>query len=849
MSFDSSFNLGSLNGRNGFKISGDTISGDVGSVISSAGDINGDGIVDIVIGNPEGQGPQNSIFFSSGESYVIFGGSDVARNGRFDVSSLNGRNGFVVYGTEALQYSGAAVSAAGDINNDGLDDLIVGTPGEEQVQIIFGSRRSNFFNGRLDIDQLNGNNGVTFESGAELNESFGSAVSGLGDVNADGIDDFIVGAPRASIPGGGFAGRGYVLFGKSNIANNGQFDVVDLNGRNGFVMEGVPQLLSALGSAVSDAGDANGDGVNDLLISAPKVGDFGAGEAYVLFGGRNIGKNGLVQLTNLNGRNGFRIPGVKGSELGRSLSSAGDVNNDGIDDIIVGVPRPTNGGPSPTGESYVIFGSRDIGQSGRLDPTRLNGSNGFKIKGERDFSQFGTSVSGAGDVNNDGIDDLLVGTEFSAFGYVVYGDETVGKSGLLNIADIDGTNGFRFSEQFQRAGREVSNLGDFNNDGIDDFLAADSLGKGRTYVVYGQGEPIDTNTDPEAVNDRFVGQSNRLIQGNVLRNDSDADGDSLSAALVNDVRKGQLTFRKNGTFSYRPKAGFSGQDRFTYEVSDGNGGTDRASVLLTTQRPNRAPVAKNDFVRLKEDRALTISVLKNDRDPDGDKLTLRQVSRPRNGRVIRRNNGTVLYRPNPGFSGRDQFTYQIADGRGGSDTGTVNVRVIPKPNRAPRAQNDRVRVLQNQATSISVLKNDRDPDGDELTLRSVSRPRNGRAIRRNNGTVLYRPDRGFSGTDRFTYQVSDGQANRNATVFVTVAKNNRQAQSQALTVVEDDLLFGGVSTNIQTDISSVELSQMTSLGSSLGASLQQNDAFFEVSAIASQPTDGILQAATPNFTL
>ena len=806
MSFDPIFDLDSINGTNGFTITGIDFDA-VGAAVSDAGDINGDGISDIIVGAPNATlGTSRS---GRGGSYVIFGGSNVGSDGTFDLASLRGRNGFSISGVlSSTSLAGSAVSSAGDVNNDGFDDVIVGAPRAAdpfpfggQSYVVFGGP-SGRFQRNLSLDNLNGRNGFNIVPDIG-NSTLGTSVSDAGDFNGDGIADLIVSAPTRNTDVGRVTGRSYVVFGGKRLGQSGSFDVADLNGQNGFAINGADSASRA-GASVSSAGDINGDGKDDLIIGAPLADPDdmqNVGESYVVFGQESVG-DGSFELTSLDGINGFTFEGENRSDRsGVAVSGVGDVNGDGLDDILVGADS--------TGDSYVVFGNRRVGSRGIIKASQLNGRNGFVIEGPRNIAP-GRYVSEAGDINNDGIDDLLIGTSFGG-AYAVFGSRNIGRGGTVALADViePGSDvGVLFTDSVRtnaageivvtgsNTGRAVSGAGDFNNDGIDDVIVGDpsaSAGRGRAFVVFGQDEDTQENTPPEAVNDRFEKRTGQLSQGDVLKNDTDADGDRLTTTLVSDVRRGNLTFRSNGTFSYRPNAGFVGRDQFTYELSDGNGGTDRATVALITTRSNRAPRANNDVARLNEDRAITISVLKNDRDQDGDKLTLRSVSRPRNGRAIRRNNGTILYRPNRGFSGRDQFTYQISDGEGGSDTGTVRVTVVPKPNRAPRAQNDRVRVLQNQATSISVLKNDRDPDNDELTLRSVSRPRNGRAIRRNDGTVLYRPNRGFSGTDRFTYQVSDGQANRNATVFVTVAKVNAtraNAQQPGVIAQSEDLITG-----------------------------------------------------------
>ncbi|MBE9060908.1 Ig-like domain-containing protein [cf. Phormidesmis sp. LEGE 11477] len=688
MSFDSDFDLGNLDGTNGFKIPGLNSGDDLGRSLSSAGDFNGDGIDDLIIGNAGSNGLDNSLSFSTGESYVIFGGSEVGQNGSFDVSALDGTNGFTLYGAANLDNLGASVSGAGDINNDGFDDLLIGTPGAEkgQVQILFGGDRTNFFDGQLVADQIDSSNGFTFASNDRFSESLGSAVSGVGDINADGIDDFIVGAPRAFATGGrGFDGRSYVVFGSDNIAGDGLLNTLDLDGSNGFVLEGVADLLGASGRAVSGLGDVNGDGVNDFIISANRP--TGEGESYVIFGGSDVGSDGAITLSSLDGTEGFVLQSDRddflgGSDFGRSISGAGDINNDGIDDFIVGAPASANGGANPEGRSFVVFGQSRLGQTGLLDVSQLDGSDGFVINGENDFSQFGNSVSSAGDLNSDGIADLLVGSVFSPFGYAVFGSDDIGQSGSLDIADLNGDNGFRFSEQFKQAGKQVSGIGDFNNDGIDDFITADPDDRtaGLAYVVFGQGEPPPGNNAPSAVADGFTTQTDVAVQGNVLTNDSDPDGDALVATLVNDVSEGVLSLDSDGSFTYTPDTGFSGSDSFTYEISDGEL-SDMATVSISIEPidpppTNNAPSAVADSFTTQTDIAVQGNVLTNDSDPDGDTLVATLVNDVSEGVLSLDTDGSFSYTPGDGFSGSDSFTYEISDGEL-SDTATVSISVDP----------------------------------------------------------------------------------------------------------------------------------------------------------------------------
>jgi len=230
----------------------------------------------------------------------------------FNLSTLDGTNGFLINGINADDNSGWSVSDAGDVNGDGIDDLIIGTlpsadtrPGESYV--VFGNNGG--FSSSLDLSTLNGANGFAL-NGIDANDNTGISVSGAGDVNGDGIDDLIIGANLADPNGNQNAGRSYVVFG-SNAGFSSSFDLSTLNGANGFVINGI-NAFDASGRRVSGGGDVNGDGIDDLIIGASYRGTFGngnPGESYVIFG-NDGGFSSSLDLSNLNGTNGFAIRGI-----------------------------------------------------------------------------------------------------------------------------------------------------------------------------------------------------------------------------------------------------------------------------------------------------------------------------------------------------------------------------------------------------------------------------------------------------------------------------------------------------------------------------------------------------------
>ena len=582
-------NLSDLDGSNGFVLNG-IDEGDLsGYSVSNAGDINGDGIDDLIIGAENADSHGNE---GAGESYVIFGGRNVGSTGTLELSALNGSNGFVLNGIDAGDASGSSVSNAGDINGDGIDDLIIGASradphGNERAgesYVVFGGSNVGS-SGTIELSDLDGSNGFIL-NGIDAGDCSGS-VSNAEDINGDGIDDLIIGAFFAD-PNSNNSGESYVVFGGSNVGRTGTLELSALDGSNGFVLNGIDEH-DLSGFSVSNGGDLNGDGIDDLIIGAQDAdphGNFFAGESYVVFGSSNVGSTGTLELSALDGSNGFILNGgnsSSGERSGFSVSNAGDINGDGIGDLIIGAPYAN----TLLGKSYVIFGGSHVGNTGTIELSALNGSNGFVLNGIDGIYPFydysGVSVSNAGDINGDGIDDLIIGASESGKSYVVFGHRNIGSSGIFELSTLDGSNGFVLNgiNNYDFAGRSVSNAGDINGDGTDDLIigayGADPNGdySGESYVVFGR----DFNTDEDTA----------FTTSNVLANDTDADGDTLTIASIDTTGTlGLVINNGDGTFNYDPLNifanlvdGQSATDSFSYTVTDGNSGFDSATVIIT----------------------------------------------------------------------------------------------------------------------------------------------------------------------------------------------------------------------------------------------------------------------------
>ncbi len=277
------------------------------------------------------------------------------------------------------------------------------------------------------------------------------------------------------------------------------------------------------------------------------------------------------------------------------------------------------------------------------------------------------------------------------------------------------------------------------------------------------------NTAPDAVDDSMVTAGTTVV--GVLANDTDPDGDALVLTGVSDPPHGTATMQAGGTVTYAPDPGFGGSDAFTYDIADPHGGTDRATVVVTIERgENRLPVTADDSVTTAEDVAVTATVLANDTDADGDPLVVTAVSNPAHGTATAVQAGSkVSYTPAADYHGPDSFTYDLADGYGGTGRATVHVTVTPV-NDAPRAGDDAVTTPEDTSIAVTVAANDHDPEGDAFQVTRVFDVVHGTASLGADGVVTYVPSANFNGPGSFRYEVRDAAgATSTGGVAVTVA--------------------------------------------------------------------------------
>jgi Ca2+-binding RTX toxin-like protein len=414
--------IGTATGTGGFVINGQSSNDYSGLSVSAAGDINGDGLADVIVGAMTSTPAADA---AAGRSYVVFGKTNTTQVNLSDIGVATGTGGFVINGQSSSDLSGISVSAAGDINGDGLADVIVGASyadpagidGAGRSYVVFGKAGTAAIN-LSDIGATTGTGGFVI-NGASTGDYSGASVSAAGDVNGDGFADVIVGAYNSPVGTVTQAGRSYVVFGKAGTTEVNLSNIAPASGAGtgGFVING-QATYDFSGTTVSAAGDVNGDGLADVVVGAhgansPTGTD--AGRSYVVFGKTGTTAINLSDIAPASGAGtgGFVINGELDNDAsGIAVSAAGDVNGDGLGDMIIGASYADPAGLSLAGRSYVVYGQ--TGTTAINLTAVASGIGGFIINGQYATDRSGHAVSAAGDVNGDGMADLIVGAYYSS---------------------------------------------------------------------------------------------------------------------------------------------------------------------------------------------------------------------------------------------------------------------------------------------------------------------------------------------------------------------------------------------------------------------------------------------------
>ena len=442
-----------------------------GSSVSNAGDVDGDGLDDLLVG-AFGNGGGGSV---AGKVYLILGGS-LGSSSTIDLSladySFWGEN------KEDFDYAGYSVSSAGDVDGDGLDDLLVGAHGNGdngsdagKVYLILGNSLAS--SPALELSLADHS-----LVGENPNDHAGISVSSAGDVDGDGLDDLLVGA-FGNGDGGSDAGKAYLVLG-SSLGSTSTLDLSQAD--HGFVGEGTDDHA---GNSVSNAGDVDGDGLDDLLVGADWNDDGGpaAGKAYLILGS-SLGSSSTTDLSLAD--HSFVGEDIN-DHAANSVSSAGDVDGDGLDDLLVGSRYNQEGGRD-AGKAYLILSS-SMAMSSSTDLSHAD----YSFVGEITDDEAGFSVSGAGDVDGDSLDDLLIGAHLnddagSKAGkvYLILGNGLASSSTIdLSLADYS----FIGENSREYAGTSVSGAGDVDGNGLDDLLLGahynedGGTGAGKAYLI------------------------------------------------------------------------------------------------------------------------------------------------------------------------------------------------------------------------------------------------------------------------------------------------------------------------------------------------------------------------------
>jgi hypothetical protein len=426
-----------------------------GIVVAGHGDVNGDGIPDALIAAPSWD--LNSDTLGTGAVYIVYGGRE---GGSISLSEAD-----ATY-TGIVKYDAAGTSAtiSGDVNGDGIDDLVVSSPYAENdpnqlssgtVSVVYGPLAGQHSLSEADVQ-------IWGEAGGD-NLAF--ATSLVGDIDGDGFGDLVISSVSHDSPSTD-GGRVYLFYGPLT----GKFSASEADA----TFDGSASFDKA-GYSVAAAGDLNKDGMTDLIIGAPEYGDAGGAFCFLApFSGHYSLSDADFSLTSTEA----------GAAFGRVVANAGDVNNDGNPDLMVSAPFSDEGGQEDAGAVYLFLGP--------ITESRSTAEADASMYGEGLSDQAGYSAAPAGDLNNDGYDDLLIGAISDESSRVQLNAAYIEYGPLTGPYSLSQAGARIFSQEPYRVGRSVSGLGDFDDDGYDDIIVGvpdrvdDNDSNGSAHIFRGQ---------------------------------------------------------------------------------------------------------------------------------------------------------------------------------------------------------------------------------------------------------------------------------------------------------------------------------------------------------------------------
>lgn len=687
-----------------------------------------------------------SILWQSADLYAVDGNSWNAGAGGWAMDyDLSGVNASYI-GEAASDYSGNSVASVGDLNGDGLGDIVIGAPWYSgggynyggQTYVIFGQSSGWAMDTNL-------SNASASYLGNSANGYAGNAVAGAGDVNGDGKKDFLIGAYGAN--------KAYLILGKSS---GWAMDTSLTNSDANFSGESSGDQA---GIAVAGIGDINNDGFDDIAIGAHYDDDAGnnAGQVYIILGKAS----GWANNTNLSAADASYWGEAASDMAGSSVSGAGDVNNDGFADFLIGAYGNDAGGAG-AGQVYLILGKAS---GWAMDVGLANADASFI--GEAASDTVGIGLDGAGDVNGDGFDDIIIGAygndgagSGAGQAYLIFGKA----SGWAMDTNLSGVNASYVGESASDfAGLSVAGIGDVNRDGFDDVAVGapgdDDAGNvaGQVYIIFGKASNWAMDTSLSSASASFWGESAvdqisyttyNYSQG-AIDGGGDFDGNTYPDIIIGSYNNaeggataGQTYIILAPTLNYAPSAsaGSNLTDQLhanTITLSGTCTDTDSASIEgWWSQTAGTSCTLSGHISTAKAQGA--------------SPLTVAAGCAPTS------------------ISANETLTFQLScdDGVAATVGGTKTVGVNAMPTASPQI------LTGDEDSSKAFTLSGSDPNSESLTYTLVSGPSHGTL----SGTlpnVTYTPDANYNGSDSFTFKVNDGlQDSGTVTITLNVSSSN-----------------------------------------------------------------------------